>query len=97
MAEVVRISVPAGSVWAEVTCYEARRFVSSLPRPLRRWDANRKVWLVDVSLISRLASDMRRAGFEVLVDDELDQAPDSWADGMYEVLGPELGDGATSC
>lgn len=33
---------------------------------------------------------MRAAGFEVLVDDALEPAPDTWADALYEALGPEL-------
>lgn len=46
MAEVVRITVPAGAAMAEVTCFEARHYVSSLPRHLRHWDRMAKVWPV---------------------------------------------------
>ena len=34
------------------------------------------------------------AGFEVLVDDEAEQAPDTWADAMYAELPRELADQA---
>jgi hypothetical protein len=94
MPEVVRIHVPAGASMADVTCFQARHYVSSLPRPMRHWDADHKVWKVDVSLISRLASDLRAAGFDVLVDDDQDQAPDTWADQMYAALPRELADQA---
>ncbi len=90
MTEVVRISVPAGATMASVTCYQARHYLSSLPRHLRRWDSVLKVWLVDISMIGRLASDLRRAGFEVISDAEDEQAPDSWCDAMFEALSPEL-------
>ena len=90
MPEVVRISVPAGATMASVTCYQARHYVSSLPRHLRSWDADRKHWLVSIQLIGRLASDLRAAGFEVLVNDELERTPDTWADAMYTALGHEL-------
>ena len=42
MAEVVRIRIPAGAVMAEVNCYQARHYVSSLPRYLRHWDLRLK-------------------------------------------------------
>ena len=52
------------------------------------------MWLVDVRLIGGLASDLRDAGFQVIVDDELEQAPSTWADGMFEALPPALADRA---
>ncbi len=94
MAEVVRIRIPAGAAMAEVTCYKARHYVSSLPQHMRHWDRLCKVWRVDTRLIGRLVSDLRNAGFEVLVDDELAQAPDSWCDAMFEALSPELAEQA---
>ena len=90
--EVVRISIREAV--AEVTCFEARGYISSLPRHLRKWDATAKVWKVDVSVSSRLASDLRNAGFTVVVDDDLEQAPDTWADAMFAALPPELADQA---
>lgn len=71
-----------------MTCFAARSYVSSLPRPQRRWDPGRKVWLVDASLIAGLARDLRAAGFEVLVDGD---QPDTWADQMFTALGADLG------
>ena len=75
-----------------MTCFAARHYLSSLPRYLRRWDSVLKVWLVATSQIGRLASDLRSAGFEVLIDADLEQAPDTWADAMYAALGPALAD-----
>lgn len=79
-----------------MSCYQARYYISSLPRHLRTWDSASKSWLVDVRLISRLASDLRDAGLQVIVDDELEQAPDTWADAMFEALPPALADQAGS-
>ena len=86
MAEVVRIRLPAGAAMAEVTCYQARHYVSSLPRLMRHWDADRKVWKVDVQLIGRLASDMRVAGFTVVIDQDQEETPETWADAMFTEL-----------
>ena len=81
--------MPERGTDACVTCFGARHYISSLPAHLRTWDRLLKVWLVDISVIPRLTSDLRRAGFEVLVDDKL-EPPDTWADEMYAALGPEL-------
>lgn len=40
--EVVRIRLPVGAAMAEVTCFEGRQYVSSLPRPMHHWDADHK-------------------------------------------------------
>jgi hypothetical protein len=94
MAEVVRIIIRPGEDMASVRCYQARHLVSALPMHLRHWDQLAKVWRVDTWLVSGLADDMRRAGFTVVIDGELDQAPDTWADLMYQELPPPLADAA---
>jgi len=77
-----------------VTCYDARHYVSSLPRHLRRWDADAKVWRVDLSALPGLTRDLRRAGFEVISDADAEEAPASWADAMFEALPPPLAEAA---
>lgn len=96
MTEVVRIRLPAGAGMAQVRCYQARGYISSLPRNQRSWDAGAKVWLVDISMIKKLTADLRRAGFTVITDSDAGQAPSTWADGMYEALPPALADQAGS-
>lgn len=94
MTEVVRITMPRRGDLASVACYEARGYVSSLPRHLRHWAADAKVWRVDVSAIPKLTRDLRRAGFEVISDADVEQAPASWADAMYDALPDKLADQA---
>lgn len=58
--------------------YAARPIIKALWFPLRRWDPQRRRWIVGRSAIRSLVADLRANGYEV----------DVWRDGRMTTLKP---------
>jgi hypothetical protein len=75
---VVDLDAPEPTVAAP---YSARPVIKALYWPLRRWDAQRGVWVVKAAGIRTLIAALRDAGYNV----------DVWSGGQMRTLGATSG------
>jgi hypothetical protein len=98
MADVL-IQASSDDRWSEVVSpFEARDIIKSFPGSARKWDPDKRCWLMRSWLTADLAAMLENAGFTVKIV-KSDPAPtrvntSSWADQLYVALGLDLGDKA---
>lgn len=73
---LVVVEIDRGADAVVTAPYSARHIIKALYWPLRRWDQQRRVWIVKDAGIRTLVAALRTAGYEV----------DVWQDGRMRTL-----------
>lgn len=97
------VRIVVSTVTAQVfSPFEARGCICTLPKRQRLWDSVEKCWVISAGAVRSLEIALRAEGFTVVVryHDSAQTPPprrgraDTWADALYEALGPQLADKA---